>query len=298
VGRVAGINAMRRKTLSHGILSYLILVVTIFGLAVSFILSYSNVNLRYRDPFEFNSPAFLILHLELLVFAISAFVLADKARLLALVFIFTSFLAKYLAPYYVFEGLVNYDTPIHYLSALYLRDFGLKPGYHYHSWPSWLILNNMFSAVSGLKFPVDSSMVALVSRFLIPLSIYLVSRRFLSSKKALLVAMMVLLVFEPFIIHSCPQITAVALTITAITVFLNWLHRYEHRWLYTLLILGVSVATYHAIMPITLTLSILVVLVLYDVFPKLGVVKANTFDSPWKFKDVVGGNYFNRGSNM
>ncbi|WP_448578958.1 hypothetical protein [Thermosphaera sp.] len=275
MGRVAGINAMRRKTLSHGILSYLILVVVIFGLAVSFILSYSNVNLRYRGPFEFNSSAFLILHLELLVFAISAFVLADKAHLLALVFIFTAFLAKYLAPYYVFEGLVNYDTPIHYLSASYLRDFGLKPGYHYHSWPSWLILNNVFSVVSGLKFPVDSSIVALVSRFLILLSIYLVSRQFLSSIKALLVAMIVLLVFEPFIIHPCPQITAVALTITAIMVFLNWLHGHEHRRLYTLLILGVSVATYHAIMPIALTLYVLVVLVLYDVFPRLGVVKAN-----------------------
>jgi len=248
----------------------------IFGLAVLFILGYSNVNSRYRGPFEFNSSVFLVLHLGLFVFAISAFALVDKIRLLTLVFIFTAFLAKYLVPYYVFEGLVNYDTSIHYLSALYLRDFGLKPGYHYHTWPSWLILNNMFNAVSGLKFPVDSSMVALVSRFLIPLSIYMISRRFLSSIKALLVAMTVLLVFEPFIIHSCPQITAVALTITAITVFFNWLHGHEHRWLYTLLILGVSTATYHAIMPIALTLSIFAVLVLYDVFPKLGVIKANT----------------------
>jgi len=179
-------------------------------------------------------------------------------------------------PYYVSDGYVNYDTPIHYLSALYLRDFGLKPGYHYHSWPSWLLLNNMYNTVSGLKFPVDSSVVALVSRFLIPLFIYLVSRRFLSSAKSLLVAMMVLLVFEPFIVHPCPQITAVALTITAITAFLNWLHGHDHKWLYTLLVLGISVATYHSIMPIALTLFVLAVLVLYGVFPRLGIVKADT----------------------
>ena len=59
-------------------------------------------------------------------------------------------------------------------------------------------------------------------------------------------------------------------------VFLNWFHGYENKWIYVLLILGVAVATYHAIMPVALTLSMLVVLVFYDVFPRIGVVKANT----------------------
>jgi len=248
------------------------------ALASIFVRGYANIGSRYNGPVVFGVSTFLLLGVGLCVLMILIFALFNRSRFISLVLIFVSFLAKYLMPYYVFGGYVNYDTPIHYLSALYLRDFGLKPGYYYHSWPSWLILNDMYNVVSGLKFPVDSSIVALVSRFLIPLSIYLVSRRFLSSAKALLVAMMVLLVFEPFIVHPCPQITAVALTITAIMTFLNWLHGHKHRWLRILLILGISVATYHPIMSISLTLSVLGVLVLYDVFPRLGIVKANTLN--------------------
>jgi len=265
----------RYKNINSHKLASILFVILALALASIFVHGYANIGSRYNGPVVFGVSTFLLLGVGLCFLMILAFTLLNRSRFISLVLIFASFLARYLMPYYVFGGYVNYDTPIHYLSALYLRDFGLKPGYYYYSWPSWFILNDMYNTVSGLEFPVDSSVVALVSRFLIPLFIYLVSRRFLSSAKSLLVAMMVLLVFEPFIVHPCPQITAVALTITAITAFLNWFHGHDHRWLYALLILGISIATYHAIMPISLTLSVLVVLVLYGVFPRLGIVKAD-----------------------
>ena len=241
-----------------------------------FVIGHSNTTSRYEDPLVFGLSVFLPLGVGLLGLLLFSYIFVNKYPLLSLVFVFSGFPLKYVMPYYIFGGYVNYDTPIHYLSALYLRDYGLKPGYHYHLWPSSFFLVNILNTVTELGFPIDYSLVALTSRFLIPLSIYLISRRLLASRRSILVAMMALLIFEPFIIHPCPQITAVALTITAIMVFLNWLHGHGHRWLYTLLVLGVSVATYHAVMPIALTLSILAVLVLYDIIPRLGIVKANT----------------------
>ena len=74
--------------------------------------------------------------------------------------------------------------------------------------------------------------------------------------------MLVLLIFEPFIIHSCPQITAVALTILALSLFLAWLYDEDNRRPYLLMSIGVSTVTYHAIMPIALVTSVVSVSVI------------------------------------
>jgi hypothetical protein len=265
---------MQRNATSYSITRYLILlVVIILGLATSFSLGYSNMESRYQGPFIFSSFVFLPLGVMLLVFITSAYIYADKMYTIAVVLVFTGFLSKYLMPYYLFNGYVNYDTPVHYISALYLEDTGLHPGYHYHAWPSSLILVDLYSSVSGLAFPIDYSIIALVSRFLIPLSVYLISKRYLASKKAILIALSVLLVFEPFIIHPCPQITAVSLTALALIVFIVWLHEIASRMSYPLVLLGVSLATYHSIMPIGLTLSVIAVLVFYMLATKLRLVK-------------------------
>jgi hypothetical protein len=249
------------------------LIAMILGLATSFNLGYSNIESRYQGPFIFNLSAFLAQGVTLLVLTTFAYVIANKMYMFALILVFTSFLFKYLMPYYLFDGYVNYDTPVHYLSALYLRDTRLHSGYHYHVWPSSLILVDLYSSVSSLVFPLDYSMIALVSRFLIPLSLYLISKRCLVSRKAVLITLSVLLIFEPFIIHPCPQITAVALTILALAVFTVWLHEKTPRMSYPLVMLGVSLATYHSIMPIGLTLSVIVVLVFYMLATKLRLVK-------------------------
>jgi hypothetical protein len=264
---------MKRRAISYNIACYLMLIMMILGLTTSFILGYNGMNSRYLGPFIFNSSAFLIQAAILLVLVASAYVVADKMYMFALIIVFTNFLTKYLMPYYLFDGYVNYDTPIHYLSALYFRDSGLHPEYHYHTWPSSLILAILYNSVSGLNFPLDYSIIALVSRFLIPLSIYFAAKRFLVSKKAIIIALLVLLIFEPFIIHPCPQITAVALTTLALIFFAIWLHEREHRMSYPLVILGVSIATYHGVMPIGLTLSIIAVLVFYMLTAKLRLAK-------------------------
>jgi hypothetical protein len=255
------------------IASYLMFVAMILGLATSFNLGYSGIESRYQGPFIFNLSAFLVQGVILLVLTTFAYVIANKMYMFALILVFTGFLFKYLMPYYLFDGYVNYDTPLHYLSALYLRDTRLHPGYHYHVWPSSLILVDLYSSVSSLVFPLDYSMIALVSRFLIPLLLYLISKRCLMSRKAVLISLSVLLIFEPFIIHPCPQITAVALTILALIVFTIWLHEKTSRMSYLLVMLGVSLATYHSIMPIGLTLSVIAVLVFYMLATKLRPVK-------------------------
>jgi hypothetical protein len=252
-----------------------VLTALTLGLAISFNLGYSSMESRYQGPLIFNSSVFLVQAIILFVLTISAYVVVDKKYLFALALIFTGFLSKYLAPYYLFDGHVNYDTPLHYLSALYLRDMGLHPGYHYHVWPSSLALVNVYSYVTGLIFPLDYSAIALVSRFLTPLTVYLVSKRYLVNRKAVSIALSVLLIFEPIIIHPCPQITAVALTILALAVFTVWFHEKTFRVSYPLVMLGVSLATYHSIMPIGLTLSVMVVLVFYMLATKLRLVKVN-----------------------
>jgi hypothetical protein len=266
-------NYTAQRVAISNIVSCLVLTALTLGLAISFNLGYSNIESRYQGPFIFNSSVFLVQAIILFVLTISAYVVVDETYLFALALIFTGFLSKYLAPYYLFDGHVNYDTPAHYLSALYLRDTGLHPEYHYHVWPSSLTLVNVYSSVTGLIFPLDYSAIALVSRSLIPLSVYLVSKRYLVSRKAVLIALSVLLIFEPFIIHPCPQITAVALTILALAVFTVWLHEKTPRMSYLLIMLGVSLATYHSIVPIGLTLSVIAVLVFYMLATKLRLVK-------------------------
>ena len=260
--------------------SLMLMALSCFLIALAFsmifIVGYSNViSSRYDGPLIFGLSVFLPLTVGLFVLLLFSYIFINKYPPLSLIYVFSGFLLKYVMPYYVFEGYVHHDTPIHYLSALYLKDHELNLGYHYHLWPSSLFLVNILKTISGLGFPIDYSLIALVSRFLIPLSIYLISRRLLANSRSVLVAMMALLVFEPFIIHPCPLITTTALTIVAIMVFLGWLQRRELRWSYILVILGASIATYHAVMPIALTLSILAVLAFYDLFPRLGFIKAN-----------------------
>mgnify|MGYP005633112343 CR=1 FL=1 len=250
------------------------LMILMFSMA--FVVSYDNVISRYEGPLLFGLSVFLSLGVSLFILLLFSYIHINKYPLISLILIFSSFLLKYAMPYYVFEGYVNYDTPIHYLSALYLRDYRLSLGYHYHSWPSSLFLVDILNTIAELDFPIDYSLVALTSRLLIPLTIYSVSKWLLASSRSILIAMAILLVFEPFIIHPCPQITAVALTIIAIVVFLNWLHMYERKWLYILIILGISIVTYHAVIPIAFALSILAVLALFDLALRLDLIKAST----------------------
>jgi len=264
-----------RKSFKH-MQVVIVLLLVLLSSSTIFIIGYSNVDSRLKGPAIFGLSVFLPLSINLFALLLFSYIFVNRYPFLSLVLVFMSFLLKYVMPYYIFNGYINYDTPIHYLSALYLKDYGLHTSYHYHPWPSSLFLVNMLKAMTEPNFPSDYSLIAVTSRFLVPLTIYSISKRLLTSSKSVLVALSVLLIFEPFIIHPCPQITAVALTITTIIVFLNWLYGHEHRRLYSLSVLSISVATYHAVMPIALTLSILSVLVLYDIIPRLGIIKMNT----------------------
>ena len=130
--KVATYNHIVQRGAISNIASYLMLVAMILGLVTSFDLGYSNIESRYQGPFIFNLSAFLAQGVTLFVLTTFAYVIANKMYMFALVLVFTGFLFKYLMPYYLFDGYVNYDTPFHYLSALYLRDTRLHSEYHYH----------------------------------------------------------------------------------------------------------------------------------------------------------------------
>jgi len=220
--------------------------------------AYDASKLRYQGPVIFGFSAFfpLSITLFLLIFLANTYAI-KKSSFLFSTLIFTGFLLKYMLPYYIFNGYVNYDTPFHYLSALYLRDHGIDPSYHYHMWPAWLLLNSMFTEIFN-NFPINVSVIALASKLLISLSIYLLSKRYLMSNSLILTSLIILLIVEPFTIHPSPLLTSTTLTILAILLFLNLLYSKEReRAALSFIVIVFSLTFYHSVMPIALLLSIL-----------------------------------------
>ncbi|MEM1661241.1 MAG: hypothetical protein QXR17_08920, partial [Candidatus Bathyarchaeia archaeon] len=68
----------------------------------------------------------------------------------------------------------------------------------------------------------DVSLIAIAARMLVPLIMYVLGKNvFKLSNKSLYIMLMTLIVFEPFILHFCPQIIAVSLTLYCFTALLR-----------------------------------------------------------------------------
>jgi len=159
----------------------------------------------------------------------------------------------------VFNGNVNYDTPAHYTPALYLADYGINPSYHYHSWPSALILVDIVRTVTSSSYSIVASVVVMLSRFLIPLTVYALTLRAFNSRELGVLALSVLIVFEPFILHYCPQIVGVAVYVVFIYVLSQMILRKNptRTSILASVILFTSLLTYHAMFPISAVLAII-----------------------------------------
>jgi len=237
------------------------------------------VSYRVRGPFYFNLQAFM--PLGILISVVVFLLLLRKLEMCLaspVVFLYMCFLLKIAVVYFVFNGNVNYDTPLHYTSALYLQDYGINPSYYYHSWPSGLILVDTMRIVTGFSYPLDASIVAVPSRFLIPLTVYALALRAFNSRKLGVLALSVLIVFEPFILHYCPQIIGVAVYMVFIYALSLIIVKgaSTHISILVPVILFTSLLTYHAMLPVSATLVIIVYPLLLAVLSRLQKKRVST----------------------
>jgi len=248
----------RNKRLEVTSLFYILLIS--FSSYYVFLHANSVVSSRVNGPLYFNLQAFM--PLGILISVVTFLLLLHRLKMhivSPVVLLYICFLLKILVVYFVFNGNVNYDTPAHYTSALYLADYGINPSYHYHSWPSALILVDIVRTVTGFSYPADASVVAVLSRFLIPLTVYALALRAFNSRELGILALSVLIMFEPFILHYSPQIVGVAVYVVFIYVLsLMIMERtLTHTSILVPVILFTPLLAYHAMLPISAALVII-----------------------------------------
>jgi len=236
------------------LLYLLILFLAVYGLLNGkYMLGY-----RFHGPVIFNMHAFFPVSILATIIVVIIIIIKDRI-IMKLSFILFFVLFKLVIIYFVFEAYVNYDTPIHYLAALYLRDNGLSPSYHYHTWPVALILGGIFNLVSSLSFPLDVALVAVLSRFLLAIVIYIIASRFFNDNEIGLLSLVVLAIFEPFILHYAPQIVGVTMYVMfiyALLLAVTGKTSADSSILVSLILFGSLLAS-HAMLPISTTLVII-----------------------------------------
>jgi len=181
------------------------LYILLISFSSYYILLHANsvVSNRVNGPLYFNLQTFM--PLGILIGVVTFLVLLHRLKMHIVspaVFLYICFLLKTVVVYFVFNGNVNYDTPAHYTSALYVADYGINPSYHYHSWPSALVLVDIVRTATSFSYPVDASVVAVLFRFMLPLTVYALTLKAFNSRELGILALSVLMVFELFALHS------------------------------------------------------------------------------------------------
>jgi len=236
------------------LLYLLILFLAVYGLLNGkYMLEY-----RFHGPVIFNMYAFFPVSILATTIVVIIIIIKDRT-IMKLSFILFFILFKIVIIYFMFEAYVNYDTPIHYLGALYLRDNGLNPSYHYHTWPVALVLVDIFNLVSGFSFPLDAALIAVLSRFLLTIIVYIIASRVFNDNKISLLSLVVLAIFEPFILHYAPQIVGVTtyvMFVYALLLAIAGTTPTGSSLLISLILFGSLLAS-HAMLPISATLVII-----------------------------------------
>jgi len=241
-----------------------IVFVLIIGGILTFIFADNAKEYRYFGPIIFNFHAFTYLGLLMGFSGLLALFYNYKNMQLGfgIFLLSTSFLLKITIIYFVFDGHVNYDTPLHYLSALYLKNYGINSTiFSYHNWPLALIFIDELSMVTNSMYPLDTSLAAITSRYILFLTLYLLSFKLFNDRKLIYLTLIVLLIFEPFILHFSPQIFAVAIYTLlvysiAVKVVSNSQNRAPISNIVVILILYTSLLMSHVIFPVSLALII------------------------------------------
>jgi len=240
----------------------LVLMFFILILAFSLVLIYSSNRLDFR----FYGPVYFAFytHMPLIIIISMSTLLAllhsnNRYKFFLILFLFSSYSIKIVVLYYIFEGHVNYDTPIHYVTALYLVDQGFSQNYIYHYWPLSLIEINIVRIIINMTYPYDTSLVAIINGLIIPLILYIIARYFFTQTNSAIV-LVIYNIFAPFIVHFCPQLYAVTMYIIA--VYLLFMVSFNktiiRNNLLLFVIILISLLMTHAMLPISFALSVLI----------------------------------------
>lgn len=216
---------MKNTTTTHGGIKnehmFIISIQSVLLVSVTLLTTKSLTELRVQGPL----PILVVVFLFPFVLVISLLMITlfiRTSNMIKMIMLLTVYVFKLVMPYVVFNGHVNYDTPVHYLSGLYLRDVGYSNKFMYHNWPHALILASIYNTVAGFKYPLDVSLIAITARMLVPLIMYVLGKNvFKLNNRSLYIMLMTLIVFEPFILHFCPQIIAVSLTLYCFSALLK-----------------------------------------------------------------------------
>lgn len=217
--------SMKNTTMTHGRIEnehmFIIFIQSVLLVSVTLLTTKSLTEIRVQGPLPILIDVFL-LPFALVISSLMITLFIRTSNTIKMIMLLTVYGFKLVMPYVVFNGHVNYDTPFHYLSGLYLRDVGYSNKFMYHNWPHALTLASIYNTITGFMYPFDVSLIAIAARMLVPLIMYVLGKNvFKLSNKSLYIMLMTLIVFEPFILHFCPQIIAVSLTLYCFTALLR-----------------------------------------------------------------------------
>ena len=251
---------------------FLILYVVILIILLIFTLYIASSNIRYRYNGPLTFGLFVLLPFSIIFLIVAILMYLHLHLRFIYVFLFSfSFLIKYLVPYYLFNGHVNYDTPVHYLASLYLRDYGIETSYHYHLWPLWLILNAIFDEISRINYPLNVSIVAIIARFLVTLFVYIILKHLFTDNKIILIAMWIHLIFEPVIIHPAPQIVAFTMLILLIYLLVTQFVKDDKKIHFLLILIFTAILLYHATLPLAFLMPLGTLVILQTLTSKIKI---------------------------
>lgn len=246
-----------------------ILAVLGFILATSYILSENAIALRDQGPLVFLFhlyPITAVIGVTLsIIFYMLLYRVGRMESFSSYFFIIglVLFAFKLVIPFMFFR-VVNYDSPGHYVSAAYLRDYGIDPSlYSYHNWPAMLYLTIIFENVTALFYPNSCNLIAITSRFLLPLIIYVYARHIMGTNGAIF-AFLVLLISEPYIVHYCPQILGVTLLVITIFVFVMRVGIKKETSL-LVFIIGWTLLLCHSVLSFSLVMSLIALTVFFRI---------------------------------
>jgi len=254
----------------------LVLMFLVLPFVFSLTLKYASNMIDFRNYGPVYFASYTLIPLSILISISTLLALLHynaRNKFFVITFLFSSYLIKVIILYYMFEGHVNYDTPIHYVIALYLVDQGFNQNYPYHYWPLSLIEINIVRIVVNITYPYDTSLTAVISGFILPLTIYILTRLFLTQDNSI-IALAIYNIFAPYIVHFCPQLLSVTMYIIAVYLISMVISNKAviRNNLSLFVVIFISLLLSHAMLPISLGLSILIYfisLILIHVFTRM-----------------------------
>ncbi|MCW4025659.1 MAG: hypothetical protein NWF01_11615 [Candidatus Bathyarchaeota archaeon] len=252
-----------------------LILVFILLTAILFITADKSLTLTaYSGPLNFwlNFPW---LNVVLGFAGLSVFLLLPKIKksiyyyLAAFFIAISAFSIKIIFPYYLFNGLVHYDIFTHYLNVNVLASQGIQAsGYLY--WPNTFLLTDVFEQVTGTIFPLSTSILAIIVQGLLVFVSFVFIKRFFGPRAGILSIVLLILV-EPKSIHYSPFTITLSLILISLFIFFYGLFTHKQGFLLLSFFIGAVSIAYHAYLPLTLGLLLLVIVCSYKFFSRFSI---------------------------